>query len=88
MSKSFEALWAELSRKAATGEEGSSTVSALSSGTHFIAKKIVEEASEVMLAAESQGRTELADEIAQLIYWVQVLMLDKGISLDEIYDRM
>lgn len=86
--KSFEALWEELSSKSSSYDENSTTLRALSSGTHFIAKKIVEEASEVMLAAESQGKSELADEISQLIYWVQVLMLDQDVSLDEIYERL
>lgn len=86
--KSFEALWEELSSKSSSRDENSTTLKALSSGTHFIAKKIVEEASEVMLAAESQGKSELADEISQLIYWIQVLMLDQKLSLDEIYERL
>lgn len=86
--KSFEELWLELSEKSASRVADSATVAALSSGTHFIAKKIVEEASEVMLAAESQANSDLALEISQLIYWIQVLMLDQDLSLTDIYDRL
>lgn len=85
--KSFEDLWIELNTKSEGQDTNSVTVKALASGTHFIAKKIIEEASEVMLAAESQGKSELAGEIAQVIYWLQVLMLDKSITLDELYER-
>ena len=42
--KTFESLFAELSEKAATKQAGSLTVDELAKGTHFIGKKIVEEA--------------------------------------------
>ena len=44
--KTFESLFAELSEKAATKQAGSLTVDELAKGTHFIGKKIVEEAGE------------------------------------------
>jgi len=88
--KTFDSLWSELSAKSQSGvaAHDSSTVSALNNGTHFIAKKVIEEAGEVMLAAESQGQAELAEEISQLLYWLQVLMLDKKISLEDVYRRL
>jgi phosphoribosyl-ATP pyrophosphohydrolase len=66
----------------------SSTLAALEKGTHFIAKKVIEEAGEVMLAAEAQDKNELAEEISQLLYWIQVLMLDKKLTLEDIYRRL
>lgn len=90
--KSFDALWDELNEKvrAASIDNGSesSTLEALEKGTHFIAKKVIEEAGEVMLAAESQGQIELANEISQLLYWIQVLMIEKQLPLDEVYRRL
>lgn len=90
--KSFDSLWNELNEKVksanAANFESSSTLKALDHGTHFIAKKVIEEAGEVMLAAESQGKAELAEEISQLLYWIQVLMIDKKLPLDDVYRRL
>lgn len=86
--KSFDGLWQELHEKVKARDSHSSTVAALSLGTHALTKKVLEEAGEVLLAAESQGKDELALEISQLIYWIQVLMIDKGLTLDDIYRRL
>ena len=83
--KSFEELFAELQHKAATRPEGSGTVAAIDAGIHQIGKKIVEEAAEVWMAAEYQSDAETAEEISQLLYHLQVLMLAKGLSLDDVY---
>lgn len=83
--KTFDALFAELSEKARTRPAGSGTVAALDNGVHGLGKKILEEAGEVWLAAEHQSGKELADEIAQLLYWTQVLMIARGLSLDDVY---
>jgi phosphoribosyl-ATP pyrophosphohydrolase len=83
--KSFESLWAELTQKAITRPEGSGTVAALDAGVHAIGKKILEEAGEVWLAAEHESDEALAEEISQLIYHLQTLMIARGISLDDIY---
>ncbi len=86
--KSFEQLFAELADKAATRPEGSGTVAALDGGVHAIGKKIVEEAAEVWMAAEYQSTDETAEEISQLLYHLQVLMLARGISLDDVYSHL
>ena len=78
--KDFDGLWAELSHKAATRPEGSGTVAQLDAGVHAIGKKIVEEAAEVWMAAEYQSNDETAEEISQLLYHLQVLMLAKGLE--------
>ena len=82
--KTFDALFAELSEKAATRPTGSGTVEELDAGVHAIGKKIVEEAAEVWMAAEFQSDDETAAEISQLLYHLQVLMLAKGLSLDDV----
>ena len=83
--KSFEELFAELSAKAESRPVGSGTVRELDAGVHFIGKKIVEEAAEVWMAAEYQSNDEAAEEISQLLYHLQVLMLAKGLTLDDVY---
>jgi phosphoribosyl-ATP pyrophosphohydrolase len=83
--KSFESLWAELSEKAVSRPEGSGTVEALDSGVHAIGKKILEEAGEVWLAAEHESDDALAEEISQLIYHLQTLMLARGLSIHDVY---
>jgi phosphoribosyl-ATP pyrophosphohydrolase len=83
--KTFESLWAELSEKALERPDGSGTVAALDAGVHEIGKKILEEAGEVWLAAEHESDEALAEEISQLIYHVQTLMLARGLSLDDVY---
>ena len=83
--KNFESLWAELSEKALLRPDGSGTVAALDAGVHAIGKKILEEAGEVWLAAEHESKEALAQEISQLIYHVQTLMLARGLTLDDVY---
>lgn len=83
--KTFESLWVELSEKVLTRPEGSSTVSAIDSGIHSIGKKILEEAGEVWLAAEHESDDALAEEISQLIYQLQTLMLARGLSINDVY---
>jgi len=86
--KTFEELWAELSEKAATRPEGSGTVAALDAGVHAIGKKLVEEAAEAWMAAEHEGHARAAEEISQLLYHAQVLMLAAGLSLDDVYTHL
>ena len=83
--KSFDSLWEELSKKSQTRPEGSGTVAAIDAGVHQIGKKILEEAGEVWLAAEHESDAALAEEISQLLYHLQTLMLARGIKLEDVY---
>jgi phosphoribosyl-ATP pyrophosphohydrolase len=83
--KSFDELWLELSQRLIDRPEGSGTVAAVDSGVHSIGKKIIEEAGEVWIAAEYQSNEELAEEISQLIYHLQTMMLARGISPADVY---
>lgn len=83
--KSFDSLWAELEAKLLERPEGSSTVAAVDAGVHAIGKKILEEAGEVWLAAEHESDQALAEEISQLIYHLQTLMLARGLKPEDIY---
>jgi phosphoribosyl-ATP pyrophosphohydrolase len=86
--KTFEELFAELSDKAVSRPEGSGTVAALDSGIHTLGKKIIEEAGEVWLAAEHESDDSLGEEISQLLYWLQVMMIKRGLTLDDIYRHL
>ncbi|MBK9476088.1 MAG: phosphoribosyl-ATP diphosphatase [Tetrasphaera sp.] len=86
--KTFDSLYAELVAKARTREEGSGTVAALDAGVHAIGKKVVEEAAEVWMAAEYEGREKTAEEISQLIYHLQVLMVATDLTPDDIYAHL
>ena len=86
--KTFESLFQELSDKAQTRPEGSLTVDELDKGTHFIGKKIVEEASEVWIAAEYEGADRTAEEMSQLLYHVQVMMIKHGLTLEDVYNHL
>jgi len=86
--KSFDQLYEELSSIALSKPEGSGTVEALAGGVHAMGKKIIEEAGEVWLAAEHESDENLALEISQLIYRLQVLMIARGLSPEDIYRRL
>lgn len=86
--KTFDELFSELAEKALTRPDGSRTVAELDAGIHSIGKKIVEEAAEVWMAAEYQSDRETAEEISQLIYHLQVLMLAKGLTPADVYDAL
>jgi len=86
--KTFDALFAELASKAQTRPAGSSTVAALDAGVHTIGKKLVEEAAESWMAAEHEGPDRAAEEISQLLYHAQALMLTCGLTLDDVYANL
>jgi len=86
--KTFEELWTELSEKARTRPDDSGTVQQLDAGVHAIGKKLVEEAAESWMAAEHKSPERAAEEISQLLYHAQVLMLSIGIDLDDVYAHL
>ena len=86
--KSFDDLYFELSDKARDRPEGSGTVAELDAGVHQIGKKIVEEAAEVWMAAEYEGDVATAEEISQLLYHLQVMMIAKGITPADVYRHL
>ena len=86
--KTFDSLFAELAEKAVTRPTGSGTVAELDAGVHAIGKKVVEEAAEVWMAAEHEGEERTAEEISQLLYHLQVLMLACDLTLDDVYAHL
>ncbi len=86
--KTFDELYAELVRKTTYRDEETGTVRLVDAGVHAVGKKVVEEAAEAWMAAEHEGPERTAEEISQLLYHVQVLMLASGVSLDDVYRRL
>ena len=86
--KTFDDLFAELTDKVQARQEDSRTVREFDAGVHTIGKKIVEEAAEVWMAAEYEGDVRTAEEISQLLYHVQVLMLAKGLTTADVYRHL
>jgi phosphoribosyl-ATP pyrophosphohydrolase len=86
--KSFDDLFAELATKAQTRPAGSGTVAELDAGVHAIGKKIVEEAAEVWMAAEYESDERLAEEISQLLYHLQVMLLARGLGPEDVYRHL
>jgi phosphoribosyl-ATP pyrophosphohydrolase len=86
--KTFDQLFAELAERQHTRPEGSGTVLALDAGIHEQGKKVVEEAAEVWMAAEHESADRTAEEVSQLLYRVQVIMLGKGVTLEDVYRHL
>jgi len=86
--KTFDDLYAELVRKTAHGDSDSGTVRLLAQGVHAVGKKVVEEAAESWMAAEHEGPDRTAEEISQLLYHVQVLMIASNVTLEDVYRRL
>ena len=86
--KTFDELFAELAGKVSAGDRASGTVSAVRDGVHAAGKKVVEEAAESWMAAEHESLDRTAEEISQLLYRVQVLMLARGLTLDDVYAHL
>jgi len=86
--KTFEQLFAELTERKRVRPSGSATVEALDAGLHAQGKKVVEEAAEVWMAAEHESAERTAEEISQLLYRIAVIMLGRGVALDDVYRHL
>ena len=86
--KTFDGLFEELKAKAAAADPESGTVRELNRGKHFIGKKVVAEAGEVWMAAEYESQDDFCLEVSQLLYHAQVMMIAKGVSLEDVYRKL
>jgi len=86
--KRFEDLFDELQAKVARQDPDSGTVKAVNAGRHAIGKKILEEAGEVWMAAEHESPDRTAEEISQLLYHLQVMMLACDLDLEDVYEHL
>lgn len=81
-------LAALIARRRVEQTEGSYTVKLLNSGVDRIAKKVGEEATEVVIGAMKGDRDELRYEVADLLYHTLVLLEQQGLELDEVYAEL
>ncbi|WRS28081.1 bifunctional phosphoribosyl-AMP cyclohydrolase/phosphoribosyl-ATP diphosphatase HisIE [Oscillospiraceae bacterium MB08-C2-2] len=81
-------LYALLKGRREQKKEGSYTTYLFEKGEDKILKKIGEECTEVIIAAKKNDRAETIYEIADLAYHVMVLMVEKGISMEELADEL
>ena len=86
--RTFDELYAELNRKVTYRDEESGTTRLVDQGVHEVGKKLVEEAAEVWMAAEHEGPERAAEEISQLLYHIQCMMLASKVSLEDVYRRL
>lgn len=84
----FDELFAQLQDRVATRPAGSRTVAELDAGIHAIGKKVVEEAAEVWMAAEYESADRTAEEVSQLLYHLQVVLLARGLTLGDVYRHL
>ena len=82
--KELDVLYETILERKASGEEGSYTSYLFAKGLNKILKKFGEEANEVMIAALSEGKEDQINEISDMLYHLMVLMVEKGITLEEV----
>ena len=80
----YEGLYRLLEERRDQRPEGSYTTYLFEKGLDKILKKVGEEATEVIIAGKAEDRKETVYEIADLAYHVMVLMLQLGISLEDV----
>ncbi len=81
-------MWKEINHKVTSADPESNTVSLVSRGVHAIGKKVLEEAGETWMAAEYESVDRTAEEIAQLLYHIQVLMISTGVDIKDVYRNL
>ena len=85
---SYEGLMELIRGRKTNPQDGSYTTYLFNKGLDKILKKVGEESTEVIIAAKAEDKKETVYEIADLAYHIMVLMVETGISLDDIKDEL
>lgn len=85
---SYEGLMKLIRGRKTNPQDGSYTTYLFNKGLDKILKKVGEESTEVIIAAKAEDKKETVYEIADLAYHIMVLMVETGISLDDIRDEL
>ena len=85
---SYEGLMELIRGRKTEKKEGSYTTYLFEKGLDKICKKVGEESTEVIIAAQHNDRKETVYEIADLAYHVMVLMIQQGIDLEDIFKEL
>ncbi len=86
--KVLEALYNTVLNRKENKQEGSYTCYLFEKGLDKILKKVGEECSETIIAAKNNDNSETVYEISDLIYHLMVMMVEQGISLDEVLTEL
>ncbi|ABR46805.1 phosphoribosyl-AMP cyclohydrolase [Alkaliphilus metalliredigens QYMF] len=84
----LSSLYERIVDRKAHPKQGSYTNYLFDKGVDKILKKVGEEASEVIIAAKNPGKEELVSETSDLLYHLLVLLVEKGVSLEAIYQEL
>jgi len=84
----MESLMELIAGRKINPKEGSYTSYLFDKGLDKILKKVGEESTEVIIAAKAEDKKETVYEIADLAYHIMVLMIEAGISLDDIHEEL
>jgi phosphoribosyl-ATP pyrophosphohydrolase len=84
----IDELYAIIKDRQENPKEGSYTNKLLREGYDRTAQKVGEEAVEVIIAAGKQGHQRLIEESADLIYHLLVLLVQQGVTLDEVKEEL
>ena len=82
--KELDALYETIKDRKENNEEGSYTTYLFEKGLEKILKKGGEECTEVVIASLTQTKQDQINEISDLLYHLTVLMVEKGISMDDV----
>ncbi len=85
---SYEGLMALIAGRKTNPQEGSYTTYLFNKGIDKMLKKVGEECTEVIIASKSNDKKETIYEISDLCYHVMVMMIEMGISLEDIFDEL
>ena len=80
----LESLYKEALNRKENPKEGSYTNYLFDKGLDKILKKVGEEATEVVIGAKNADQAEIANETADLLYHLAVMLVETGVSLDEV----
>jgi phosphoribosyl-ATP pyrophosphohydrolase/phosphoribosyl-AMP cyclohydrolase len=81
-------LYALISERQQKRPEGSYTTYLFNSGLDKILKKIAEESGEVIIAAKNNAESELISEVADLVYHLLVLLVERDVKLGDVGDEL
>ena len=84
----FEEMYALACQRKKEMPEGKGTTELFKKGPHGIGKKLVEEAAESWMAARFESHDAQCLELSQVLYYVAVMMAEKGIKLEEVYAKL
>jgi len=84
----MDELYQVILDRRANPKEGSYTNYLFEKGLDKICKKIGEESAEVIIASKNRQPAEITYEVSDLIYHLCVLLVDQGVTLDDIYQEL